>query len=128
MQLSRDELLSAYRTMATARHEDSVFENFSDGKIPGFVHLSAGQEATAAGVYMSTSGIGLRRPIALMASASPAVWICRNRFPVFAFGKGRIECSIASSTGQEATGLSRNGPPVYGGRRPVVPRGRERRD
>ena len=54
MQLSRDELLSAYRTMATARHfEDSVFENFSDGKIPGFVHLSAGQEATAAGVYNS---------------------------------------------------------------------------
>ena len=54
MQLSRDELLSAYRTMAAARHfEESVFENFSDGKIPGFVHLSAGQEATAAGVYMA---------------------------------------------------------------------------
>ena len=54
MQLSRDELLGAYRTMAAARHfEESVFENFSDGKIPGFVHLSAGQEATAAGVYMA---------------------------------------------------------------------------
>jgi pyruvate dehydrogenase E1 component alpha subunit len=54
MQLSREELLSAYRTMAAARHfEESVFENFSDGKIPGFVHLSAGQEATAAGVYMA---------------------------------------------------------------------------
>ena len=54
MQLSRDELLSAYRTMATARHfEESVFQNFSDGRIPGFVHLSAGQEATAAGVYMA---------------------------------------------------------------------------
>ena len=54
MQLSRDELLSAYRTMAAARHfEESVYENFSDGKIPGFVHLSAGQEATAAGVYMA---------------------------------------------------------------------------
>ena len=54
MQLSRDELLKAYRTMAAARHfEDSVFENFSDGRIPGFVHLSAGQEATAAGVYMA---------------------------------------------------------------------------
>ena len=54
MQLSRDELLSAYRTMAAARHfEESVFQNFSDGKIPGFVHLSAGQEATAAGVYMA---------------------------------------------------------------------------
>ena len=54
MQLSRDQLLSAYRTMAAARHfEESVFENFSDGRIPGFVHLSAGQEATAAGVYMA---------------------------------------------------------------------------
>ena len=54
MQLSRDELLSAYRTMVAARHfEESVYENFSDGKIPGFVHLSAGQEATAAGVYMA---------------------------------------------------------------------------
>ena len=54
MQLSRDELLKAYRTMAAARHfEESVYENFSDGKIPGFVHLSAGQEATAAGVYMA---------------------------------------------------------------------------
>ncbi len=54
MQLSRDELLKAYRTMAAARHfEDSVFENFSEGRIPGFVHLSAGQEATAAGVYMA---------------------------------------------------------------------------
>jgi len=54
MQLNRDELLKAYRTMAAARHfEESVFENFSDGKIPGFVHLAAGQEATAAGVYMN---------------------------------------------------------------------------
>ncbi len=54
MQLSRDDLLKAYRTMAAARHfEDSVFENFSEGRIPGFVHLSAGQEATAAGVYMA---------------------------------------------------------------------------
>ncbi len=54
MQLNRDDLLKAYRTMATARHfEESVFENFSEGRIPGFVHLSAGQEATAAGVMMA---------------------------------------------------------------------------
>jgi pyruvate dehydrogenase E1 component alpha subunit len=54
MQLNRDELLHAYRTMAASRHfEESVYVNFSDGKIPGFVHLSAGQEATAAGVYMA---------------------------------------------------------------------------
>ena len=54
MQLSRDELLKAYRMMALARHfEESVFENFSEGNIPGFVHLAAGQEATAAGMCMA---------------------------------------------------------------------------
>ena len=54
MQLNRTKLLHAYRTMAACRHfEESVYTNFSDGKIPGFVHLSAGQEATAAGVYMA---------------------------------------------------------------------------
>lgn len=54
MQLSREDLLKAYRMMARARHfEESVFENFSEGKVPGFVHLAAGQEATAAGMCMA---------------------------------------------------------------------------
>ena len=51
MQLNREELLRAYRSMATIRRfEERVQEEFSKGGIPGFVHLYAGEEAIAAGV------------------------------------------------------------------------------
>src|SRR3989442_13687276 len=51
MQLSREELIRAYRSMATIRRfEERVQEEFSKGGIPGFVHLYAGQEASAVGV------------------------------------------------------------------------------
>lgn len=51
MQRSREELLGAYRTMRTIRaFEDRLHEEFASGDIPGFVHLSAGQEAAAVGV------------------------------------------------------------------------------
>ena len=51
MQLNREELLRAYRSMATIRRfEERVQEEFSKGGIPGFVHLYAGQEASAVGV------------------------------------------------------------------------------
>ena len=54
MQMSREEMLHAFRTMCTCRHfEENVQQEFAEGKIPGFVHLSAGQEATAAGVMMN---------------------------------------------------------------------------
>jgi pyruvate dehydrogenase E1 component alpha subunit len=50
MQLSREELLKAYRQMRTIRaFEDTVHEEFSGGNIPGFVHLYAGEEASAVG-------------------------------------------------------------------------------
>ena len=50
MQLSRDELLKAYRQMRTIREfEDTVHEEFSAGNIPGFVHLYAGEEASGVG-------------------------------------------------------------------------------
>ena len=53
MQLSREELLKAYRDMATIRRfEERVQEEFSKGGIPGFVHLYAGEEACAVGVCM----------------------------------------------------------------------------
>ncbi len=53
LQLSRDELLSAYRRMRTIREfEDAVHGEFSAGNIPGFVHLYAGEEASAIGVCM----------------------------------------------------------------------------
>jgi pyruvate dehydrogenase E1 component alpha subunit len=51
VQLSREELLKAYRDMATIRRfEERVQEEFSKGGIPGFVHLYAGEEASAVGV------------------------------------------------------------------------------
>jgi pyruvate dehydrogenase E1 component alpha subunit len=53
MQLSRDELIRAYRSMVTIRRfEERVQEEFSKGGIPGFVHLYAGQEASAVGVCL----------------------------------------------------------------------------
>jgi len=53
MQLSRDQLLDAYRRMRTIRtFEDRVHQEFATGDIPGFVHLYAGEEASAAGVCL----------------------------------------------------------------------------
>jgi acetoin:2,6-dichlorophenolindophenol oxidoreductase subunit alpha len=53
VQLSREELLKAFRSMATIRRfEERVQEEFSKGGIPGFVHLYAGEEASAVGVCM----------------------------------------------------------------------------
>jgi len=51
MQLNRESLIQAWRAMTTIRHfEERVQEEFSKGGIPGFVHLYAGQEASAVGV------------------------------------------------------------------------------
>ena len=53
LQLSRDELLAAYRRMRTIREfEDAVHVEFAAGNIPGFVHLYAGEEASAVGICM----------------------------------------------------------------------------
>jgi pyruvate dehydrogenase E1 component alpha subunit len=54
MQLNRDQLLQAYRMMRTIREfEDRVHEEFSAGGIPGFVHLYAGEEASAVAVCLN---------------------------------------------------------------------------
>jgi pyruvate dehydrogenase E1 component alpha subunit len=53
MQIARDDLLKAYRLMRSIRvFEDRVHEEFATGRIPGFVHLYAGEEASAVGVCM----------------------------------------------------------------------------
>ena len=53
MQLSKDELLTAYRTMRTIREfEERLHIEFATGEIPGFVHLYAGEEASGVGVCM----------------------------------------------------------------------------
>ncbi len=56
MQLSREELVTAYRTMRTIRmFEDRVNQEMSTGDVPGAVHLYAGQEASAVGICMHLS-------------------------------------------------------------------------
>ena len=46
--LSKDELLSAYRTMRTIREfEERLHVEFARGDIPGFVHLYAGAKEVA---------------------------------------------------------------------------------
>src|SRR3546814_3779071 len=51
MQLSRDDLLGAYRRMATIRQfEERLHEEIKTGEIAGFTHLYCGQEAAAVGV------------------------------------------------------------------------------
>lgn len=58
--LSREDLLACYRRMRTIREfEERLHVDFSRGDIPGFVHLYAGEEATAVGI-MSHLGDGDR--------------------------------------------------------------------
>src|SRR5882724_5116508 len=53
MQMNREELLRAYRAMRTIRDfEERLHIEFATGEIPGFVHLYAGEEASAVGVCM----------------------------------------------------------------------------
>jgi len=51
MIIDKNQLLDAYRTMRTIRDfEERVHDEFQKGRIPGFVHLYAGEEASAAGI------------------------------------------------------------------------------
>lgn len=51
--LSKEKLLDAYRMMRTIRDfEERVHDEFAKGGIPGFVHLYAGEEASATGICM----------------------------------------------------------------------------
>ena len=50
-EVSKEKLLKMYRTMQTIRHfEERLRDMFKEGKVPGFVHVSIGEEASATGV------------------------------------------------------------------------------
>lgn len=54
--IDRDTALALHRTMVSIRHfETTAGELFAAGKLPGFIHLSIGQEAVAAGVCAALS-------------------------------------------------------------------------
>ncbi len=49
-EVTKDKLLKMYRTMQTIRHfEERLRDLFKEGKVPGFVHVSIGEEASATG-------------------------------------------------------------------------------
>ncbi len=49
--IATDRLLTLHETMLVIRHSEAALANlFADGEIPGFIHLSLGQEAVAAGI------------------------------------------------------------------------------
>ena len=53
MALKKEELLEAYRKMRTIREfEENIHRENTTGEIPGFLHLSCGQEANAVAVCM----------------------------------------------------------------------------
>jgi len=54
IELAREQLLDAYRYMRLIREfEERIHLEFATGEIPGFVHLYAGEEASAVGVCMN---------------------------------------------------------------------------
>ncbi len=51
--VTKKQALEAYRRMRTIREfEDRIHINNAKGEVPGFIHLSAGQEASAVGICM----------------------------------------------------------------------------
>jgi len=56
VEIDTAKLLSLYRIIRTIRTvENSLTKLFADGEVPGFIHLSVGQEAIAAGVCAALS-------------------------------------------------------------------------
>jgi TPP-dependent pyruvate/acetoin dehydrogenase alpha subunit len=46
-EVSKEKLLKMYRTMQTIRQfEERLRDMFKEGKVPGFVHVSIGEEAS----------------------------------------------------------------------------------
>ncbi|MDJ0749433.1 MAG: thiamine pyrophosphate-dependent dehydrogenase E1 component subunit alpha [Woeseiaceae bacterium] len=55
--LGKEQLLEAFRRMRTIREfEDRIHVKNQAGEVPGFIHLSAGQEASAVGICMHLDG------------------------------------------------------------------------
>lgn len=54
MQLNREDLHSAYRQMVLVREFENKIHRLNEkGELPGFIHLSAGQEASCVGICMN---------------------------------------------------------------------------
>jgi pyruvate dehydrogenase E1 component alpha subunit len=91
------EYIAYYRTMVTIRQFETLAgELFADGKIPGFIHLSIGQEASAVGVcsclrdddYLTTTHRGHGHMIAKGADLKKMVAELLGKKTGYCKGKG----------------------------------------
>ena len=77
------DLLEMQRRMLLIRgFEERVAALYRDGEVPGFVHLSTGQEATAVGAcWPLERPTSSRRPTGATATAWPRAWSRRACSP-----------------------------------------------
>jgi acetoin:2,6-dichlorophenolindophenol oxidoreductase subunit alpha len=124
-ELTRDQLLDAYRVMRTIREfEERVHTEFATGEIPGFVHLYAGEEAIAAGVcahlrpddYVASTHRGHGHSIAKGCDVSAMMAEIYGRREGICHGKGGSMHIADLSKGMlGANGIVGGGPPLVCG-------------
>lgn len=120
MALNKEEMLDLYRKMRTIREfEETVANFFSQGQIPGFVHLYIGEEAVATGVcanlekqdYIASTHRGHGHAIARGASVNKMMAEIFGKIDGFCKGKGGsmhiadIELGFLGANGIVGAGL-----------------------
>jgi acetoin:2,6-dichlorophenolindophenol oxidoreductase subunit alpha len=124
-ELTRDQLLEAYRVMRTIREfEERLHTEFATGEIPGFVHLYAGEEAIAAGVcghlrpddYVASTHRGHGHSIAKGCDVSAMMAEIYGKRDGICHGKGGSMHIADLSKGMlGANGIVGGGPPLVCG-------------
>jgi acetoin:2,6-dichlorophenolindophenol oxidoreductase subunit alpha len=125
MTASHHEYIAYYRTMVTIRQfETMAGDLFAAGKIPGFIHLSIGQEASAVGVcsclrkddYLTTTHRGHGHIIAKGADLNKMVAELLGKKTGYCKGKGGSMHIADFSIGiLGANGVVAGGLPIIGG-------------
>ena len=122
MELSKDKLLWMYERMRLIREfEEQVHEDFAAGKIPGFVHLYAGEEAVGVGVcanltdddFITSTHRGHGHCIAKGVDISPMMAEIQGKSTGACKGKGGSMHIADMSKGMlGANGIVGGGPPL----------------
>lgn len=120
MALNKEQMLDLYRQMRTIREfEETVANFFSQGQIPGFVHLYIGEEAVATGVcanlekqdYIASTHRGHGHAIARGSSVNKMMAEIFGKIDGFCKGKGGsmhiadIELGFLGANGIVGAGL-----------------------
>ncbi|MBI4514903.1 MAG: thiamine pyrophosphate-dependent dehydrogenase E1 component subunit alpha [Deltaproteobacteria bacterium] len=121
----KEKLLSLYRTMVTNRRFEETLSNlFFQGQIPGFVHVSIGEEAVPAGVcavltdkdYITTTHRGHGHVLAKGAQLKPMMAELLGKRTGYCKGKGGSMHIVSYSLGIfGANGIVGGGLPIATG-------------